>query len=137
MVDNVASVDTATARPGRAWHVVLWVLQVLGAVSFLLAGYQKLAGTPDMVALFSAIGAGQWFRFVTGTLETLGGIALLVPRLRALGALGLIGVMIGALITDFALGISPLPALVELVIVAVIAWGRRRELTPSWVLRGE
>jgi putative oxidoreductase len=137
MVDNVASVDTATARPGRAWHVALWVVQVLGAVSFVFAGYQKLAGTPDMVALFSAIGAGQWFRFVTGTLEILGGIALLIPRLRALGALGLICVMIGALITDFALGITPLPALVELVIVAVIAWGRRRELTPSWVLRGE
>jgi uncharacterized membrane protein len=137
MVDNVASVDTATARPGRAWHVALWVVQVLGAVSFVFAGYQKLAGTPDMVALFSAIGAGQWFRFVTGTLEILGGIALLIPRLRALGALGLICVMIGALITDFALGITPLPALAELVIVAVIAWGRRRELTPSWVLRGE
>ncbi|HTF45929.1 MAG TPA: DoxX family protein [Pseudonocardia sp.] len=137
MVDNVASVDVATARPGRAWHVVLWVLQVLGAVSFLLAGYQKLAGSPDMVALFAAIGAGQWFRFLTGTLEILGGIALLIPRLRALGALGLVGVMIGALITNFTLGMTPLAALVELVIVAVILWGRRRELTPSWILRGE
>jgi len=137
MVDNVASVDVATARPGRVWHVVLWVLQVLGAVSFLLAGYQKLAGSPDMVALFAAIGAGQWFRFLTGTLEVLGAVALLIPRLRALGAVGLVGVMIGALITDFTLGITPVPALVELVVVAAVAWGRRRELTPSWVLRGE
>ena len=137
MVNSVASTDAATTRPGRAWHVVLWVIQVLGAVSFLLAGYQKLAGSPDMVALFSAIGAGQWFRFLTGTLEILGGVALLIPRLRALGALGLVCVMIGALITDFTLGITPVPALVELVVVAVVAWGRRRELTPSWVLRGE
>jgi uncharacterized membrane protein YphA (DoxX/SURF4 family) len=117
--------------------VTLWLIQVLGAVSFVLAGYQKLSGSPDMVALFTAIGAGQWFRFLTGTLETLGGIALLIPRLRALGALGLVGVMIGALITNFALGMTPVPAVVELVIVAVVAWGRRHELTPSWVLRGQ
>jgi uncharacterized membrane protein YphA (DoxX/SURF4 family) len=116
--------------------VVLWVLQVLGAVSFALAGSQKLAGAPAMVALFAAIGLGQWFRLLTGTLEILGAVALLIPRLRALGALGLAGVMIGALITNFALDINPLPALAELTIVAVVAWGRRDELTTSRVLRG-
>jgi len=36
MVNSVASTDAATTRPGRAWHVVLWVIQVLGAVSFCL-----------------------------------------------------------------------------------------------------
>jgi hypothetical protein len=44
--------------------------------------------------------------------------------------------MIGALITNFALDINPLPALAELTIVAVVAWGRRDELTTSRVLRG-
>jgi uncharacterized membrane protein YphA (DoxX/SURF4 family) len=122
---------------GNAWHVALWVLQVLGAVSFLFAGYQKLAGDPQMVALFTAIGAGQWFRYLTGTLEILGAVALLIPRLRALGAVGLAGVMAGALITNFALGISPVPALGELLIVAIVAWGRRRELDPARILGRE
>jgi uncharacterized membrane protein YphA (DoxX/SURF4 family) len=122
-------VTTEVARPGKAWHVTLWVLQVLVAAMFLLAGYLKLASSPDMVALFAGIGIGQWFRYVTGTLEILGALALFIPRLRALGALGLAGVMIGALITDlFIVHISPLSALINLVVVVVIAWGRRREL---------
>lgn len=136
MVNNVASAGVATGRPGNARHVLLWVIQVLGALSFMFVGYQKLAGAPDMVALFAAIGVGQWFRFLTGTLELLGGIALLVPRLRALGALGLVCVMIGALITDFSLGISPVLALAELVIAALVALGRRRELTVAWIFHG-
>jgi uncharacterized membrane protein YphA (DoxX/SURF4 family) len=122
-------VTTEAARPGKAWHVTLWVLQVLAAAMFLLAGYLKLASSPDMVALFAGIGIGQWFRYLTGTLEILGALALFIPRLRALGALGLAGVMIGALITDlFIVHISPLSALINLVVVVVIAWGRRREL---------
>jgi len=114
----------------------LWVLAALGAASFLMAGFQKLSSDPGMVQLFSLIGFGPWFRYLTGTLETLGAIALLIPRLRVLGALGLIGVMIGAIITNALLGAPQLPALVELVIVAAVAWGRRRELNPDWILRG-
>jgi putative oxidoreductase len=122
-------VTTEAASPGKAWHVTLWVLQVLTAVMFLFAGYLKLAGSPDMVSLFAGIGAGQWFRYVTGTLEILGALALLIPRLRALGAIGLAALLVGALITDlFIVHISPLPALVDLVVAVVIAWGRRREL---------
>jgi uncharacterized membrane protein YphA (DoxX/SURF4 family) len=136
VANETATSPADLARPVRVWHVALWALQVLGAVSFGFAGYQKLVGAPDMVALFATIGFGQWFRMLTGTLEALGALALLPPRLRALGALGLVGVMIGALITNFAIGISPLPALVELTVVAVVAWGRRRELTTSWVVHG-
>ncbi|WP_445188559.1 DoxX family protein [Pseudonocardia sp. Cha107L01] len=129
MAETESLVTTETARPGKAWHVTLWVLQVLVAAMFLLAGYLKLASSPDMVALFAGIGIGQWFRYLTGTLEILGALALFIPRLRALGALGLAGVMIGALITDlFIVHISPLSALINLVVVVVIAWGRRREL---------
>jgi putative oxidoreductase len=127
--ESESLVTIQTASPGKAWQVTLWVLQVLAAVMFLFAGYLKLTGSPDMVALFAGIGIGQWFRYVTGTLEILGALALFIPRLRALGALGLAAVMIGALITDlFIVHISPLPALIDLVVVAVIAWGRRREL---------
>jgi putative oxidoreductase len=129
VVSESASLVAEVARPSKPWHVTLWVLQVLAAAMFLLAGYLKLSGSPDMVALFQAIGVGQWFRYLTGTLEALGAIALLIPRLRALGALGLVGVMVGALITDlFVVDISPVSALISLVVVAIVAWGRRGEL---------
>jgi len=133
---NEAEPTRAADHTSKIWNGVLWGFQVLGALSFVFAGYQKLSSAPDMVALFTAIGAGQWFRFLTGTVEILGGIALLVPRLRVLGAAGLVCVMVGALITDFMISISPVSALVELAITAVVVWGRRSELTAEWIFFG-
>jgi uncharacterized membrane protein YphA (DoxX/SURF4 family) len=131
-----ATVNTQV-RSGRARTIVLWVLAALGAASFLMAGFQKLSSDPQMVQLFSLIGLGSWFRYLTGTLETVGAIALLIPRLRVLGALGLVGVMVGAIITNALFHAPQVPALVELVIVGAVAWGRRRELNPAWILRGQ
>ena len=45
-------------------------------------------------------GAGQWFRYLVGILELAGAIGLLIPRLAAPAALGLLGVMIGAFFTQ-------------------------------------
>ena len=36
---------------------------------FLMAGFKKFSGDEQMVGLFSAIGIGQWFRYLTGTIE--------------------------------------------------------------------
>ncbi|MGH3839617.1 MAG: DoxX family protein, partial [Pseudonocardiaceae bacterium] len=84
-----------TAARGRAtaWHVTLWVLQVLVAAMFLFAGGMKLVGAQPMVELFNEIGIGQWFRYLTGGLEIVGALAILIPRLVAHGALLLAGVM--------------------------------------------
>jgi len=50
-----------------------------------MAGFQKISSDPQMVQVFSLIGVGSWFRYLTGTLEILGAIALVIPRLRVLG----------------------------------------------------
>jgi uncharacterized membrane protein YphA (DoxX/SURF4 family) len=52
-----------------------------------------------LVALFDAIGAGQWLRYVTGSIEVVSGLALLVPSLAAFGALLLVPTMVGAVAT--------------------------------------
>jgi hypothetical protein len=104
----------------------LWVVQVLTAGMFFLAGGSKLAGAPATVALFDAIGIGQWFRFVTGALEVTGAVALLVPALSGLGGLLLAGVMAGAIATHLIIvGGSPTAAVVLLVSTSIIAYGRR------------
>ena len=107
-------------------NVGLWILQIGAAGMFLMVGFLKLSGDPQMVGLFDAIGLGQWFRYVTGSLEVLGAILLLVPRLSGLGALLLVGVMLGAVPTHlFVVGGSPLPAIILLIVTGVVAWGRR------------
>lgn len=90
----------------------------------------KLGGALPMVELFDEIGIGQWFRYLTGGLEIIGAVALLIPRFVAPGALLLAGVMVGAVLTDlFVVAGNPLPALVLLVAGTLIAWGRRDRLT--------
>jgi len=91
-----------------------------------MAGGSKFAGTPEMVAMFRAIGLGQWFRYVTATIEVGSAIALLLPSLAPYGALALVATMTGAVFTHlFVVGGSPLPALVLGAASAAIAWARR------------
>src|SRR5882672_9043900 len=112
---------------GKIVNVVLWVLQIAAAGMFLMVGFLKLSGNEQMVGLFEAIGLGQWFRYLTGTLEVAGAILLLIPRTSGLGALLLAGVMTGAVVTHvFTVGGSPLMAIVLFVVTGVVAWGRRQ-----------
>ena len=46
----------------RMMTVVLWILQVLMAAVFVMAGGAKLAGQPAMVEMYDTIGFGKWFR---------------------------------------------------------------------------
>ncbi|TMB69663.1 MAG: DoxX family membrane protein [Deltaproteobacteria bacterium] len=123
----IAGTRFGSASTGKIINVGLWILQIAAAGMFLMVGFFKLSGDPRMVALFDAIGLGQWFRYVTGSLEVLGALLLLIPRLSGLGALLLMGVMLGAVPTHlFVVGGSPLSAITLLIVTGVVAWGRRK-----------
>ena len=113
-------------RAPRAWRDrALWGLQILLAAVFVVAGGQKLVGTEAMVAMFDRVGAGQWFRVFTGVMEVGSGLLVLIPRTAARGAAMLAAIMLGAVPAQlFAIGGSPVPALVLLGLAAVVAWGR-------------
>jgi uncharacterized membrane protein YphA (DoxX/SURF4 family) len=124
---------TATAEAGlrtrrRALNIGLWILQALLAFLFLASGIQKLAGTQDMVDLFSAIGVGQWLRYAIGILEIAGAVGLLVSRLCGLAALGLVALMVGATIVNAIIGYNVLYPIGYLVVAAVIVLGRRSRI---------
>ncbi len=121
--------QSSPVRSGRLGRRALWTLQVVLAALFLLAGGAKLMGAAPMVALFNAIGIGQWFRYVTGLIEVGAAIALVVPRLAVFGALLLVPTMIGAIVTQlFIVRASPLPPAVLLIGAVVVLWARRHEL---------
>ena len=122
----IESTRLGSSSTGKIMNIGLWILQIGAAGMFLMVGFLKLSGDPRMVELFEAIGLGQWFRYVTGSLEVLGAVLLLVPRLSGLGALLLVGVMLGAVPTHlFVVGGNPLPAMILLIVTGVVAWGRR------------
>ena len=109
--------------------IAFWALHVGLAALFLLAGGSKLAGAPAMVALFDAVGIGQWFRYVTGLIEVLSAVALLVPSLAVFGAVALILTMTGAIIAHlFVIGGSPAAPIVLLLGSLAVAWARRGQL---------
>ena len=128
LIEDTRSVSASRSGSiAKIVNVLLWVLQIAAAGMFLLAGLPKLSGNAQMVGMFKAIGVGQWFRYLTGTLEVMGAILLLIPRTSGLGALILVVVMIGAVMTHpFILGGSPLMAIIFLVVTGVVAWGRRQ-----------
>src|SRR5438309_11208333 len=126
METNMSAVSIQSSRPSR---IGAWTLQAILAADFLAAGAAKLAGVPFMVDLFAQIGLGQWFRVVTGAVEVIGAVALLVPGLASLGALWLGGTMVGAVATHlFVLHTSPVPAIVLGVLNALFVYLRRDEL---------
>ncbi len=124
-----------SAAPGRAKNIALWVLQIASAAMFLMAGVLKLAGAEKMVETFATLGFGQWFRYFTGIVEVLGAVALIIPAIAGLSALSLAVVLVCAVIAHLAvLGGSPVPAIVLLVLVGIVAWGRK-ERAARWLAR--
>jgi putative oxidoreductase len=110
----------------KAKNIALWALQLVAAGMFIMAGYSKLSGDPQMVGLFNAIGIGQWFRYVTGTIEISSAVLLLFPGLAGVGALLLLPTMAGALLTHaFIVGGNFVPALSLFVVAGIVAYGRR------------
>ena len=125
---QVLTEDTrsASGSTGKLVNVVLWALQIAAAGMFLMVGFLKLSGNAQLVGLFEAIGIGQWFRYLTGTLEVSGAFLLLIPRTSGLGALMLAGIMICAVVTHVLIvGGSPMMAIILLVVTGIVAWGRR------------
>jgi putative oxidoreductase len=93
---------SAVLPASRSKTIVLWILRILMAALFLFASYMKLSGNPMMVDEFNTIGLGQWFRYLTGLLELVGGVAILVPSVSVFAAIVLLAVDVGAFITQVA-----------------------------------
>lgn len=94
---------------------------------FLFVGGAKLAGSEYIRRDFIRWGYPLWFVYANGVAEVAGAILLLLPRLSVLGAVILMGDMLGAVVTHVThgeYGVVPLP-LTVLVIAGAIAWARR------------
>lgn len=116
---------------GRKTNVAAWVVASLLAAQFLLAGWMKLSGAPEMVHNFAVFGYPQWFRQFIGAAEVAGALGLLVPGLRFWAAAGLTVIMGGAIDTHVTIGDSfahTLPAVLSFVLLVTLAWVRRPQL---------
>lgn len=98
------------------------------SVAFLYYGLTKLTGTAGTIALYDAIGFGQFPRYVTGSVETFGAIGLWVPGLQAVSALALTITMVIGLTTMLTLVGGPWGHLALLLVLsALLTYGLRRQ----------
>lgn len=74
----------------------------------------------EMVRDFQAIVEISWLMPLIGSAELLGGILIIFPKTRALGALVVFPVMVGVLLTHIFVELSGLP--IAIVIWAILLW---------------
>lgn len=107
--------------------------KALITLAFVAAGLAKLASVDMMVASFEALGVGQWFRYVTGSIEIGAAILLWLPGRQFIGAGLLTATMIGATLAHIMiLGTDTmLPAIVLGILSAFIAYNHRDQMKPT------
>ena len=107
-----------------------WVLRGGVALVFVLFGLEKFNSRPDAswVKFFTAVGFGQWFRYVTGIVEVAGGLLVLIPKAARAGlALLAVTMACAAMIVTLRLG-RPADAIVSALFFLVLSalwWARR------------
>ena len=122
------STEPAVPAAGRR-QTVLRVVEILAGLFIAIAsGLPKLFGEATAVEMFDDIGWGDWFRYVVGALEVLGGIGLILPKTTRLAAICLCGLMIGAVVFTLAyleVEATIVTPMILFAIFAFIAWSRR------------
>jgi uncharacterized membrane protein YphA (DoxX/SURF4 family) len=87
--------------------VLLWLVNLYFAEKFVRNGIRKFDVDDGFwVGAFERWGYPMWFMVFIGVMETLGGVAILIPKTRPYGAFTLAIVMAGALITRLIHGVS-------------------------------
>ena len=113
---------------------VTWLLQVLLAVLMAGPGWQKFT-SPAWERMFRAWGYPDGFYLVIGTVQVVGGILLLVPRVASYSAMVLAVVMAGAAATQILRGgrngAGEMVFMSLLIAIAALRWRDRLRFRPA------
>jgi len=132
--------DTTNGVTGRSgWTIGLWAAQIVLALFYLYAGYNKLTQPIEALGAmgmgFALIVPELLTRFI-GLVEVLGAIGLvlpaatrIMPRLTPLAALGLSTIQVLAMLLHASRGeFAVLPLNVVLLALSLfVLWGRERK----------
>lgn len=107
---------------------ILFILSLLLGLMFIQAGLNKFLNfTPapddipeEVMKDFGALVEIEWLIPLIAVAEILGGILVIIPKTRALGALVLFPVMIGILLAHTVVDTTGL--VIALVLAAILGW---------------
>jgi uncharacterized membrane protein YphA (DoxX/SURF4 family) len=107
---------------------ILFVLCLLFGLMFINAGLNKFFNympvPPDMpeatMKMFIAISSIPWILPLVGFIEVVGGVLIIFKRTRALGAIMILPIMVGIMLTHLTVAPEGLP--MALVLFAILVW---------------
>jgi uncharacterized membrane protein YphA (DoxX/SURF4 family) len=107
---------------------ILFVLCLSTGLMFINAGLNKFfqymplpKDMPDkMVKVGMAIAEIGWLMPLVGVFEVIGGLLLIIPKTRALGAVVLVPILTGILLANISMAPSGLPIVFALIVI--LAW---------------
>lgn len=114
---------------------ITFVLSLLFGLMFINAGLNKFfyympmpENLPEKMqkamAAFTEIG---WIMPLVGAVEVLGGVFIIIPRFRALGAIIILPVMVGILLTNIVQDSSGLPLVLILSAILIFIMYQNKE----------
>jgi uncharacterized membrane protein YphA (DoxX/SURF4 family) len=118
---------------------ITFVLSLLFGLMFINAGLNKFFNympmpkdlPESMVKAMNALMEIGWLIPLVGAIEVLGGLLFIFPKTRALGAIVILPVMVGILLTNMITAPDGLPiALVLLAINLWVIYDNRRKYVP-------
>jgi uncharacterized membrane protein YphA (DoxX/SURF4 family) len=109
-------------------RTILFVLSLLAGLMFINAGLNKFLNympapkdMPDkMMKMGTAFAEIGWLMPLVGTMEIVGGLLLIIPRTRALGAIIIVPILTGIVLANINVAPSALP--IAFALVAVVLW---------------
>lgn len=142
-MSSVNAIGAGGLKTGRGWNIGLWVVQVVLAGFFAMAGFMKLSQPIEALVASGMSYAGDYPELLTrfiGTMELLGAIGIILPAAtRILPGLTPLAAAGFALIQVLAMGVHisrgefmVLPMnLVLLALALFVIWGRTRKAPVS------
>ena len=113
---------TVETERRRIDTITTWLPRIGMALFVLMIGSQKFTD-PGWARIFAQIGAGQWFRYLSGVLQIAGAGLVLNPRTTVVGCAMIASTMLGAVIVNVFIlrggGIFIVPAALFVIVVAV------------------
>lgn len=114
---------------------ILFILSLLFGLMMINAGLDKLFHympkpenmSENSIKTFNALVAIGWLMPLVAVVEIIGGLLFIFPKTRALGALIILPVMVGILLTNIVTDTSALPIALIFVLIEIWALYDNRE----------
>jgi uncharacterized membrane protein YphA (DoxX/SURF4 family) len=83
--------------------IAFWLVRILPALILLQTLFFKFSASPESVYIFETVGIEPWGRILTGCVELVAAVLLLISRFSFYGAALAAGTMLGAIVSHFTI----------------------------------